>query len=304
MESMTVNYSSMNLNRLWVFHITAILKNFSRAAEELHLTQPGISKHIKELERYYGTRLFKRLTRKVVLTEAGEILFTHTKSMFNTLDEAGMRISDLSHLKGGRLQIGSSVTIGTYVLPEILKSFISTYPAIDVSVSISLSQTIEEEVLSDNIEIGLVAHEVTGDRLAKITFMVDRIIPVAPPTHPLTMKKTVSMAELMGETIIQGSEGSGTRIFIEQKMREKSLQLGKIIDFGNTEASKKAVEAGLGISFMSSMAVKQEIEMGDLTAISVRGLSLKRKFYAIYQRDKYISNAARAFLALIESHRH
>jgi len=299
MESMTENYSLMNLNRLWIFHITAILKNFSRAAEDLHLTQPGISKHIKELERYYGIKLFKRLAREVVLTEAGEILFTATKSIFNTLDEAGTRMSDVCYLKGGRLRIGSSVTIGTYILPEVLKSFSDAYPAIDVSVSISLSQTIEEEVLSNNIEIGLVAHEVTDNKLTKIEFMVDRIIPVAPPGHPLTLRKKVSIAELMDETIIQGSEGSGTRMVIEQKMRENSLQPGKIIDFGNTEASKKAVEAGLGISFISSLAVRQEIEMGRLAVIPVRGFNLKRKFYAVYQRGRYISNATRAFLTLI-----
>lgn len=301
MESMTENYSSMNLNRLWIFHIAATLKNFSRAAEELHLTQPGISKHIKELERHYGTALFKRLTRKVALTEAGEILFANTKGIFNTLDETRTKINDLSGFKGGKLQIGGSVTIGTYILPEIIKSFTEAYPGIDISVTISLSEEIEEKVLSDGIEIGLVAHEIAAnDKLDKMEFMIDRIILIAPPNHPLARRKEVTVDELKGETIIQPSRRSGTRTFIEKKVREKVIQPGKIIYFGTTNASKRAVEAGLGISFTSSLAVKRELEMGLVRAIPVLGLDLQRRFYAVFRRGKYISNAAHAFLGLIK----
>jgi DNA-binding transcriptional LysR family regulator len=290
----------MNLNQLRVFHSVAKLRSFSRAADALCLTQPGISKHIKLLEAYYGVRLFDRLGKKVILTQAGEILFDKAEMMFDHLNEAKVQIDDMKSLTGGKIDIGASVTIGVYVLPNLLGNFIRRYPSIKIALDISLSQEIERKVLSNSLDLGFVGHPVKDERLSIHRFLTDELVVIVPPEHSWAKRKTIQPHQLVDQPFLVSREGSGTRRTIEEQLRLKGIHLNRIMEFGNTECVKKAVEAGLGISIISRQVVAREVSLNLIRPIPLTGIRTKRDFYIIHLKDKYLNNLVQAFLGFLK----
>jgi DNA-binding transcriptional LysR family regulator len=286
----------MNLNQLRVFHVAARLKSFTRAAEKLYLTQPGISKHIRQLEEYYGVKLFDRIGKKVLLTQAGEILLETTKSVFDQIDEAKLKMDDLRGLRGGKLTIGASVTVGIYLLPGVLSRFTLKYPDVFLSTDISLSGEVAEKVLTNRNDIGIVGHTVRDDRLDTNPFMTDRLMVIVPCHHEWSTRKTIRPHDLIHHTFIVAGEGSGTRKTVEDLLKAKGVVLKRKMEFGNTEGVKKAVEAGLGVSIVSEYAIAREVFQHQLCAIPISGFNTKRDFNVIYLKEKYLSEPARAFL--------
>jgi DNA-binding transcriptional LysR family regulator len=290
----------MNLNLLRVFHVSARLLNFTRASRELHLTQPGISKHIKALEEHYGVRLFDRLGKRMVLTQAGELLSKATQKMFDVLDESKARIDELRGLTGGKLNIGASVMIGTYILPQMLAAFSQKYGEIELTVGIGLSREIEGKVLSNELEIGFLGHRPLDDRLVATKFKTDRLVLAVSKKHAWAKRKSpVNIKELIDQPFLIAKPGSGTRNFIEDLLGKIGVTLKKAIEFGNTEGVKKAVEANLGVSIISKHAVQQELRSGSVKAIPLGVSGLTRDLYVVYRRDKYLSPATHAFLRLV-----
>src|SRR5271166_6655167 len=163
----------INLDRLRIFQAVAETQSFTRAAEVVHLTQPGISKHIKQMEEYYGVPLFDRLGKKVALTEAGEILFEATREIMAAITAAGQRIQELKGLRGGKLTLAASFPIGIYFLPGILATFRRQYPAVAVSLDISLHERIVARILANKVDLGLVSRDVLDSRLTPSEFMTD-----------------------------------------------------------------------------------------------------------------------------------
>lgn len=291
----------MNLNQLMVFHKVAKLQSFTRAAETLCLTQPGISKHIKQLEEYYGVRLFDRLGKKVILTQAGEILFGKTAVMFEHLDEAKVQINDMKSLTGGKISIGASVTIGVYVLPNLLGDFIRRYPSIEISLDISLSQEIEGKVLSNSLDLGFVGHPVKDERLSIHRFLTDELVIILHPEHYWAKRKTIQPHQLTDQPFLVSREGSGTRSTVEERLRSKGIHLNRVMEFGNTECVKKAVEAGLGISIISKHVIAREVSLNLIRSIPLTGITTKRDFYIIHLKDKYLNNLVQAFLDFLKA---
>ena len=290
----------MNLNQLRVFHSVAKLQSFTRAVDVLCLTQPGISKHIKQLEAHYGVRLFDRLGKKVILTQAGEVLFDKTEVMFEQLNEAKVQIDDMKSLTGGKIGIGASFTIGVHVLPKLLGAFIRRYPSIKISTDISLSQEIEGKVLSNSLDVGFVGHAVRDERLSLHRFLTDELAVIVPSDHRWAKRKTIQAHQLVDEPFLISREGSGTRRAIEERLGSKGIALNRIMEFGNTECVKKAVEAGLGISVISKYAIAREVSFGLIRSIRLTGVETRRDFYIIYLRDKYLNNLVKAFLGFLK----
>lgn len=289
----------MNLNHLRIFHSVATHMSFTRAADELCLTQPGISKHVKQLEGHYGVKLFDRLGRKVVLTQAGEILFRTTRTVFELLMAADEQIKELSGMKGGRLAIGASVTMGICFLPPILGTFTERYPEVEVSLEIDLSRTVEEKVLDNMVDVGLISSPCHDGRLLEKPFLTDRLLVIVSPGHRWAGRSSVTPEEITGERFVLSGKGSGTRTFVEDRFAEAGLVLTNTIEFGNTEGVKKAVENGLGISIVSSEIVERELNTGSIKGLLVDGMNLQRRFSYVYRRDKYLSPSVRRFLELL-----
>jgi len=289
----------INLDRLRIFQAVAEARSFTRAAEVVHLTQPGISKHIKQMEEYYGIPLFDRLGKRVALTQAGEILSEATEEIMASAAAAEQRIEELKGLHGGKLVLGASFALGIYVLPGVLAAFRKRYPAVEVTVDISLSAKIMAKILANKLELGLVSQEAHDPRLFAKQFMTDELIAVVPSNHPWANRKRIRPQELMKETFIVAARGAGVRAAVEERLKEKGIVLTNVIDFGNVEGVKRAVEAGLGISIQPRSVVQREISARSLIGVSLAGLDDKLGRFYVGRRDKHLSNAAQAFLALL-----
>ncbi len=293
---------NMNLNQLRVFHSAARLLNFTRAAEELHLTQPGISKHLKELEEHYGARLFDRLGKKVVLTQAGEALFQATRSIFNTLEAAKTQIDDINGLAAGKLNIGASVTIGTYLLPEKLLQYRQQYPNIEIRVETAFNRQIVDRVLDNSLELALVGRHITDARLTVKLFMTEQLALVVSPMHSWAKRKTaVNINELGGQTLLMAKLGAGTWPIVEEMLTQHDTQLGKFIELGTTECVKKAVAANLGVSMLAGHVLDRELQDGDVVEVPLVGGGPSRNLYLVQHKDRYLSLAAQAFEKLLFS---
>jgi DNA-binding transcriptional LysR family regulator len=289
----------MNLNQLKVFHVTAKAQSFTRAAEAMFLTQPGISKHIKELEEYYGTRLFDRLGRKIVLTQAGEILYEKTEIIFNTIDQVKVEIDELQGLNRGILNIGASITIGIYILPEVLGRFKSMHPKIDVRLEIALNRQIAEMLLDNSIDFGFLGAPLHDDRLIATPFFQDELVLIVPGNHEWAQREKIDPPDLMSCPFIFSGRGSGTRAVIEERLGSIGITLKDTMEFGHTEAVKKAVEAGLGVSIVSSATVSREQRLGALKTLNLSGVNLQRTLYFAHRKEKYLSNLDKTFLQFI-----
>jgi len=286
----------VNLNQLKVFHVAAKLQSFTRAAEALFLTQPGVSKHIRDLEDYYGVRLFDRLGKKVVLTQAGDILYARTETIFNAIDQSKVEIDELQGFERGALKIGASITLGIYVLPGILSRFRHLYPRIELCLDIVLNRQVADKILDNAIDIGFLGAPVADDRIRSGAFMKDELVLIVPAGHAWAGKDAVEAHALAAQPFIISQQGSGTRRVIEERLAQAGVVLTNCIEFGHTEAVKKAVESGLGVSIISRAAITREEHLGVIRAVRLAGIDTTRDFYFAYRKDKYMTRAAKTFL--------
>lgn len=290
---------AVNLNQLRVFHAVATLESFTRASEKLFLTQPGISKHVKQLEDSLGTRLFDRLGRTVALTQAGEILFESTRAIFRLIEEAKLKIDDLKELTAGRIKVGASFSAGVYVVPEILGRFHQIYPGVEILLDISLSRQVAENVISNELDIGFIGASHDDERLITKKLREDKLVVIIPGDHPWKNRKSIRGTKLADQPFVLSREGSGTRAVIEEQVEKAGLRIGRKIEFGNTEAVKKAVGAGMGISILSESAILNEEASGQIRKLNLSDPVLKRTFYFTYRKDKYLTNAKRALMEFL-----
>lgn len=290
----------MNLNRLTVFHAAARLLSFTRAADELCLTQPAISKHIKELENHYNARLFDRLGKKIILTQAGEILLRATTEIFRLADDSKQRIDDLTNLDGGRLAIGADITIGTYLLPDLLVKFRQMYPRIDITVDVARSRQLVRAVLANTLELGLVGHFEPDERLASEIFITDRLELIVSPQHPWAARtSSVRLEELAGQPFLLSTPGSGTWRNVKKLFDQAGITLSSTLEMGTSEGVKQAVAANLGIALLSHHVVAGDLSSGRLCSVHLAAGDISRDFYLVHQRERYLSAASRAFIGLL-----
>lgn len=288
----------MNMNQLRVFHSVATVLSFTRASEELHLTQPGISKHIKALEETYGARLFDRLGRKVMLTQAGEILYRATTAVFAELDGARARIDDLKGLAGGMLIIGASVTIAAYILPGMLTRFRKEVPEVEIAVDTGFSGQIVDKVLDNVLELGFVGHYRPDPRLAVQVFRKDSMELIVSPQHPWARRTTpVHLDEMAGETVLLSKRGSGTWRLVADCLNNAGVVLKHTMELGTTEGVKQAVAADLGVSILSTHVLASAMS-GNAVKMVPLAAAMERDLFLIRHKDRYLSRAAQAFLAL------
>jgi DNA-binding transcriptional LysR family regulator len=290
----------INLSQLRIFQAVAQTRSFTRAAEVVHLTQPGISKHIKQMEEYYGIPLFDRLGKKVALTQAGIILLGASQEVTVSIENAEQRIDDLKGLRGGRLVLGTSFPIGVYILPRVLAAFRESYPSVEVVLEISLSEKVNARILSNRLDLGLVTHRVNDPRLLSQEFMTDQMVAIFPVNHHWAVKQRITAQDLLGETFIVAAQGAGTRAVLEERLHEKGLRLQNLLDFGNLEGVKHAVEAGLGVSIQARSVVRREVANGSLLACPLADIDDSLEYLYVSRKDKHLSNAAQAFLALLQ----
>lgn len=288
----------MDLKRLEVFCRIVELKSFTRAAQALRLSQPTVSEHVRHLEETLGDKLLDRLGREVQPTPAGRILYHYAQRMLRLKDEACQSIEQFRGNLSGHLILGASTIPGAYMLPRRIAALKREFPTIQITMLISGTSHIVRQLLQGEIELAVIGAESRDPRLESCELFNDRIVLVAPPSHPLCTQKFITLADLQDEEFLLRERESGTRSVTVQALRERGFDLEKaniVAELGNGEAIRQSVKAGIGIAFMSSLAVAEDVRRGELVSLNVQDFSLQRPFYLIQRRNRQLTPLARVF---------
>ena len=297
----------IDFRHLETFCRVAALKSFSRAADDLFLTQPTVSGHILSLERSLSLRLFDRTGREIRLTKAGEIFLRYASKILTVRKDLLNALSEFSQGIRGELSLGASTIPGEYLLPRLMGDFKREHPRFTLSLKISDTKDIVQELLQGHIEFGMIGAKVDHPSLHYEKFEEDEIIVIAPSDHPLTRKRRVGFEDLLKEPWIIREEGSGTQMTVERVLRKKGKSLKDFnvaIEMGSTSSVKEGVKAKLGLAFISRRAVEEELNRNLFTSITLEGLeSISRQIYIVSQRGKTVSPAGMEFLRFLKKKR-
>jgi DNA-binding transcriptional LysR family regulator len=267
------------------------------AAKKLYIAQPSVSQAIFELEKHYNVKLFERLGRRLFITSAGQKLLTYARHIVNLNQEVEESMREIHD--NGILRIGASVTVGTYILPSVIREFMQSNPKVKVVSTVNNTTVIEEMLLADQLDIGLVEGKVQSSGILHMPFMEDELVLVSAPAHPFGRRGKITLAELEEADVIVREAGSGTRNLFESVMTGRGINWNIIGVYNNAESIKNAVSIGLGVSVISWMAVQKEIERRELAIIEIEGVSFKRQFSVIYHRNKYLSPILKRLIELL-----
>lgn len=269
--------------RLQVFYAVAKNLSFTKASQELFISQPAISKHITKLEEQYQVRFFERQGNRIALTSAGQVMLQHCERILNEYNQLNYTMHLFNHEYVGQLRLGASTTISQYVLPPFLAKFIERYPRADISLINGNSRYIEQELIEHNIDLGLVEGVFKLPTLNYTPFMEDELIVLSSCHSPLAKNPYITLEQFSSAPLVLRERGSGSLDAIEQKLQEHyhALRLNDLnvkIYLGSTEAIKLFIKAADALCILSRYSVKEELADGSLQQIHVEGLSFKRNF--------------------------
>lgn len=289
----------MDLRHLRTFRTVCERRSFSQAAEDLDLTQPAVSFQIQALEKHFGTRLLDRGGGRVETTDAGELLLGYAKRILSLAEELEREIADPSRPLEGRLVLGASTGPGEHVLPQLLGEFQRAHPAVTVSLKVADTEAVIDRVQEHGLELGIVGATRPHRSLEFEPFLRDELILIVPPNHRFAERSRVNLADILSEPFILQQEGAGVRLVLERELREHGHRLRDLdvrLELGQQESAKSAVEAGFGISIISSLAVEKELERGSLRTVGIEGLRPYRDFYSVRSAKRTPSRLVTAFL--------
>ena len=296
MVTIANQHDSMDVRDLQVFLSVAKHLNYTRAGEEVNLSQPSVSVRMRQLERELGTNLFDQLGKKIALTEAGELLVSYATRVIAAMNDARHAIDELQGLERGSLRIGASTTPGMYLVPRTIAQFKQRYPKIEMHLTVKDTRQIEEGVIKNEFDFGFVGGHLAGNEVEVLPWLTDELVLIVPVSHRLAGKRIVNTQDLLSEKFILREEGSATRAVVASHLRESSIEPEVVMEMANPESVKKAVQNGLGIAFISAFAVETELNASTLVAITIRKLKIRRDLKVVYRKDKHLSTAAKAFI--------
>ncbi len=276
--------------------------SITAAASDLRLTQPAVSLQIKALEKDLGLPLLERGGSKLRLTQAGEALYRCAVSILHAKDEAERSIAELSAATKGKLILGANTTGGMYLLPRIVREFKELYPETEVIFQIESTEWVYEKILQNVVDMGLVGGPTEDRRFGVEQICLDHVALIVSPAHPFARVGKVSLGDLKSQPCILPTQGSRTRQFVERKLKKAGVTLRVAMQLLGTEAVKKAVEANLGMAFVSQFAVECECSLGDLKIIAIERFELTRHMELIYRKQKYFSPVAQRFREFAHSY--
>ena len=287
------------LRQLKVFEAVARNLSFTRAAEELHTTQPTVSIQLRQLTDLVGQPLIEQVGKKVFLTDVGRELLKVCRNIFDGLSHFEMLLSDMKGVKAGKLRL-SVITTAKYFVPRLLGLFCQRYPGIDVS----LKEANREHMLqrmSDNLDdLYVLGQPPEHMEVELVPFLENPMVVLAARDHPLASVKNISPIRLKDEPFLMREAGSGTRLAAEKFFAEHGLKLKVRMELGSNEAIKQAVAGGLGISVLSAHALALERNADEFTILDVKGFPIRRHWYLAYSKDKQLSVVAQVFLEFMQ----
>jgi DNA-binding transcriptional LysR family regulator len=289
----------MTLRHFKIFVAVCDTMNMTAAAETLFMSQSAVSQAISELEKHYDVRLFERLSKKLYLTQAGQRLLSYARQIIRMDAEAENNMKTLR--ENSSIRIGASVTVSAYVLPKQVSAFHKISPQTDIFVMEDNTSKIENLILQDQIDIGLVEGDIVSPDVLKHAFMDDELVLICSPNHRFAKCSEIEPKELEYENFIIREKGSGTRKTFEDAMTANHLTWKVTWTCNNADTIKIAVAQGLGVSVISKRAVANEVASGVLCQKSVHGIHFNRQFKIVYHKNKYLTQSMKQFMDLCVS---
>jgi DNA-binding transcriptional LysR family regulator len=275
--------------RLQVFHAVAKRLNFTRAAEELFITQPAVTKHIHEIESYFKVKLFERNGTKIKLTPAGHTLLQYTDELFTVYRNLEFEMNTLTHTHTGKLTLGASTTVAQYVLPPVLAAFHKKFQDIKVTLTINNTEQIEQALLDKEIDLGIIEGHSKKSAIKYTEFVKDEIVLVSTINNPLTKKQTIQAEELKKIPLLLREPGSGTLEVIAHALKPLGIKIAQMqneMQLGSTESMKLYLLHSNCMAFLSIHSILNELKNKDFYIIDVEGLQIERYFYFIQQHGQ------------------
>jgi DNA-binding transcriptional LysR family regulator len=293
----------MDLWQLNIFTKVVELKSFSKAGTAIHLSQPTVSSHIKDLEEHFECRLIDRLGKEALPTKAGELLYGYAKRLLALRDEAETALAQFKGKTRGHLVVGGSTIPGGYVLPQVIGQFLNRYPEVTIALEISDTEKIIDAILNGQIEIGLVGAPSTEKNLIQTAVVQDQLSVIIPGGHKWADRTSITAEMLADEPFIAREPGSGTLKSLVSSLSESGFDpsgLRIVATMGNTAAVCQGVKSGIGVSILSPRAVEDELKNGSLKALSIDGIDLSRHFYLTMHKAKTPSPLCASFAEFLK----
>jgi DNA-binding transcriptional LysR family regulator len=284
----------LTVRQLKVFEAVARHLNYTRAAEELHLTQPAVSMQIKQLEQGLDVPLFEQLGKRIHLTEAGTEVLAYARSIIQQLDELETVLNRIKGVGGGRLRI-SVATTANYFIPALLGTFSRRYPDVIVTLDVTNRETLLRQLNENTVDLVIMGQPPAEADVEAQAFLDNPLVVVAPPNHPLAREHAIPLSRLQEETFLVRESGSGTRIAMERFFSNRHMRLNTGMEVGSNEAIKQSVQAGLGLGLLSRATIDQELELARLAVLDVSEFPIMRHWYVVHRKGKRLSAPAQAF---------
>lgn len=286
------------LQQLKLFEAVSRNGSYTRAAEELFLTQPAVSIQIKRLEEQVGLPLFELVGKKIFPTAAGEAMYEASKDILNRVEELKDSVIELKGEVKGPLKL-SVVTTSKYFMPHLLGAFLQRYPEVEPKLRFTNRANVIDRLVNNEDDFVVMGQIPEDSNLEAYPFLENILCVVAPPDHPLASKKNIDLATLEKERFLEREVGSGTRLVFDSMMEKEGLRVEPYMELGSSEAIKQGVMAGLGIAVLSLYSVGLERDAGKLVLLDVKGFPVRRRWYAVHLKGKKLSLAARTYLDFI-----
>ena len=282
------------LRQVKVFEAVARHLNYSRAAEELRMSQPGVSIHVRQLERHAGLPLFEQLGKRIYLTSAGREMLRYSRALIQQLKEADDALAALKGVSGGLLNI-AVISAGDYFFPGLLAEFCRRHEDVTVQLTVDNREEVLHRLGENTIDLAVLLRPPEHPEMVAEAFAPQPHVIIAAPEHRLARKRHVSLQELAHEAFIVRERGSDTRLAMEELLAEFRVKFNVTMEIKSTETIKQAVIAGMGVSFLSAHTIGLELELGRLSVLDVEGFPVMRKWHIVHHKNKRLPAVAAAF---------
>lgn len=285
----------LTLRQLRVFEATARLLSFSRAAEELHLTQPGVSGQLKHLEESIGMPLFEQMGRRIFLTEAGRQVYSHTRSIQQQLTILEESLDLLRDTKQGKIKVAAVSGTASHLALQLIAKYSKAFPGVRVHLNVANRETVLGELASNETDLAIMGQPPEGQGLVAQPFMKNPLVVIAPPDHPLARQRGIPLSALEGEIFLVREPGSGTRRAMERFFAEHRITFRPGMEVSSNDAVKCGVHAGMGLSIVPLQTIMPELETLRIKVLDVERFPIVRYLYVVHRESKHLSAAADAF---------
>jgi DNA-binding transcriptional LysR family regulator len=290
----------MQVESLKVFCDLAETESFTKAAQINNVTQSAVSQQISSLERQFKSLLIERSKKKFRLTREGQVLYEYSKQIIQSYDSLHNRLQEIKDIISGTIRLATIYSIGLHDLPPYLKKFLKLFPTVNVHVEYRRANQVYEDVLSNVVDLGLVAYPAKDSKLELVSLRKDVLVLICHPQHPFAKHRSVKLSQLSGEKFISFEPDIPTRKAVDKILRDHNVTVETVMEFDNIETVKRAVEIEAGVSIVPQATILEEVNKQTLAEVRIEGAELYRPLAALYKKNKVLSPAMKQFLHILK----